>query len=279
MNNSLVKPALLAAMLHLHTVLTSQADAQILVTNVPLDAELPLEVPVAIENVTTISFPAAIQAIDAAGITTDGREPGLFQLAYIPLNSFFSVRALIPGGVANVNVRSAQKTYVLVLKESKMPWLAVNLGQRPPVTPVSPAAPALSTTQLLGLLDVARNYPALKKHHPQLVADVTVAQPRSVTDYPDFVVKLEEVFRFDAADALAFHLTLKSKVQREVRYRSGSWQVRVGDHLFPQFIADGNGILPALGEETVWFLIQGTPDGQRSSLSVHNTFVILVNPN
>jgi len=92
-------------------------------------------------------------------------------------------------------------------------------------------------------------------------------------------VRLDEVFRFDAADALAFHLTLKNKVQREVRYRPGSWAVRVGDHLFPQFIADGTGILPASGEETVWFLIQGTPDGQRSSLSVHNTFVILVNSN
>ncbi|MBL9170590.1 MAG: hypothetical protein JNN07_22855 [Verrucomicrobiales bacterium] len=279
MNNPLAKAALLAAMLHLHVLLTPQIQAQVLVTNLPLDAERPMEVPVGIANVTTISFPYTIEAIDAAGVTTDGRAPALFQLAYLRLNSFFSVRALLPGAIANVNVRSAQKTYVLVLKESKMPWLAVNLSKRSATAPTSPAAPPLSATQLLGLIDRARNYEALKQHHPELVADVTFARPRSTTDYPDFLVRLDEVFRFSGADALAFHVTLRSKVQREVRYRPGSWQVRVGDHLFPQAIADGNGVLPPLGEQRVWFVIQGAPDGQRTHLSVNNAFVILVNLN
>lgn len=268
---------LFMAFLNIHTVLAPLSGAPVLVTNLTLEAERVLEVPVAIENVTTISFPATIQAIDAAGISSDGRSPGLFQLAYMPLNSFFSVRALLPGAIANVNVRSGQKTYVIVLKESKDPILAVNLSQRLPITSTSAAAPALSATQLLGLLDRARNYPALKQHHPQLVTEVTVARPKSLTDYPAFVVRLEEVFRFSEADALVFHLTLISKSSTEVRYRPGSWAVRIGDHVFPQAIADETGVLAAQKEETVWFVIQGTPDGQRSHLSIHNDFTFLVN--
>lgn len=279
MKPSLINTGLFVAFLNIHTVLAPVSGAQVLVTNLTLDAERPLEVPVAIENVTTISFPSAIQAIDAAGVTSEGRPPGLFQLAYMPLNSFFSVRALLPGAVANVNVRAAQKTYVIVLKESKAPILAVNLNQRLPVAPISAAAPPLSATQLLGILDRARNYPALKEHHPTLVADVTTARPRSVTDYPSFVVRLDEVFRFADSDTVVFHLTLINKSGVEVRYRPGSWAVRVGDHLFPQAIADGTGRLPAQGEEGVWFAIQGTPDGQRSHLSVHNDFTVLVNTN
>jgi hypothetical protein len=53
-------------------------------------------VPVATNRVTTISFPSAITAIDGAGITVDGKTPGLFQLAHTKGSAFLSVRALSP---------------------------------------------------------------------------------------------------------------------------------------------------------------------------------------
>ena len=81
---------------------------------------------------------------------------------------------------------------------------------------------------MIGLLDLARAYEQLKPHHPRVAADVTVARPRSTSDYEGFALVLDEVFRFDVADALLFHVTLRNKTAKVVRYRPGSWAVRGG---------------------------------------------------
>ena len=61
-----------------------------------LNENVLIVVPVATNRVTTISFPSAITAIDGAGVTVDGKTPGLFQLAHTKGSAFLSVRALIP---------------------------------------------------------------------------------------------------------------------------------------------------------------------------------------
>jgi len=70
-----------------------------------LDENVLIVVPVATNRVTTISFPSAITAIDGAGITVDGKMPGLFQLAHTKGSAFLSVRALAPKASANLNIR------------------------------------------------------------------------------------------------------------------------------------------------------------------------------
>ena len=245
-----------------------------------------IELPVGLHRVTTVTFPHPIQSLDGASLTTDARTPGLFQVAQSAGNSSLALRALATGASANFNVRLDDRTYVFLLTESKSPILAVNFlsTAAAPMTTTTTgtapenSAPRLAPEQLVGLLDRARNYATLRQHHPSFVADVTIAQPRSVTDYPSFFARLEEVFRFDRADALAFRVTLKSKTGPEVRYRAGSWAVRVGDRLYPQGLADASGEVPARGEVTAWFLIQGSPDGQRNLLSPRNAFIVLVNP-
>ncbi len=252
------------------------------ITNLWLNDQTVAEIPVGLQRVTTVSFPGPIQALDAAGLTTDGRVPGLFQLAHQPGSSSFALRALATGASANLNVRLDQRLYVLLVSENRHPVLAVNF-LAPTATSGSAAgagaaAPTLTTSQLLGLLDKARAYEVLKQHHPRVVADVSVARPRSTNDYPACLVVLHEVFRFDDADALVFHVTLRNKTAQEVRYRPGSWAVRVGDRLYSQALADGDGIIPARGEAVAWFVIQGSPDGQRNQLSPRNPFIVLVNP-
>ena len=64
-----------------------------------LDENVLIVVPVATNRVTTISFPSAITAIDGAGVTVDGKTPGLFQLAHTKGSAFLSVRALFPKGI------------------------------------------------------------------------------------------------------------------------------------------------------------------------------------
>ena len=259
------------------------ADA-LLVTNLWLNDQAVVELPVGLHRVTTVNFPHPIQSLDGAGLTVDARTPGQFQIAQSAGTSSIAFRALTSGASGNFNVRLEDRTYVFLLSESRNPVLAVNfLGTTAVSTPVAGAmaetsSPTLTALQLVGLLDRARNYQTLRQHHPSLVADVTTAQPRSVTDYTTFTARLEQVLRFDQADALAFRVTLRSKNGKEVRYRAGSWAVRVGDRLFPQALADATGVIPARGEVTAWFLIQGSPDGRRNLVSPRNDFIVLVNP-
>ena len=276
MNRSIVKLLLCSI-----TLASAETPA---ITNVWLNERVVTEIPVGLHRVTTLNFPSTIQSVDAAGLTADGKTPGLFQVAHQPGQSSLALRALVPGGSANVNIRVAQSTHVLLLKESQNPVLAVNFlapapAARPtPATSVEPAASALTTSQLIGLLDRSRAYDQLKQHHPRMVAEVTVARPRSTNDYETFTVVLEEVFRFDLSDALVFHVTLRNKTATEVRYRAGSWAVRIGERLYPQTLADSDGLIPAHGESGAWFVIQGSPDGRRNGLSVRNPFIVLVNP-
>src|SRR5215210_1372298 len=51
------------------------------VQRVMLDERVVVTVPVATNRVTTISLPGPIAAIDAVGVTADGKTPGQFQLA------------------------------------------------------------------------------------------------------------------------------------------------------------------------------------------------------
>ena len=94
--------------------------------------------PVATNRVTTISFPGPIAAIDAVGVTADGKTPGQFQLAHTKGSSFVSVRALARKAATNLNIRWNKRTYVFELVESDTPVLALNLEDRAATEPSSP---------------------------------------------------------------------------------------------------------------------------------------------
>src|ERR1017187_3072035 len=96
-----------------------------------LDENVLIVVPVATNRVTTISFPSAITAIDGAGVTVDGKTPGLFQLAHTKGSAFLSVRALVPKASANLNIRWNDHTYVFELAESDQPVLSLNMDAPP----------------------------------------------------------------------------------------------------------------------------------------------------
>jgi len=96
-----------------------------------LDDHTVYEVPVSATRVTTISFPSAIAAVDAAFTTSDGKTPGVFQIAHTKGTAYLSVRALAKDATTNLNVRWNNRTYVFELRESTEPWYSVVL-QPPP---------------------------------------------------------------------------------------------------------------------------------------------------
>jgi hypothetical protein len=254
------------------------ADPPEFVQRITLDDRVVVTVPVATNRVTTISFPGPIAAMDAVGVTTDGKTPGQFQLAHSKGSSFLSVRALAGKARTNINIRWNKHTYVFELVESDTPVLSLNLEDRAAQETIQPA-PFVTPTRLLALLDKAKAFPLLKKQHPEAVADATVktfGDRPQVTEFADYEIRLEELFRFNPEDTLVFHITLRNKSDREIRYLPESFAVRVGNRLYYQSIGDAPGVMPPKSSSTVYFSITGTPDGGRNELSLKNEFAVLV---
>ena len=248
------------------------------IQRVPLDERVVVTVPVATNRVTTISFPGPIAAIDAVGVTADGKTPGQFQLAHTKGSTFVSVRALARKAATNLNIRWNKRTYVFELVESDNPVLSLNLDDPATAEAVLPA-PLLTPTQLLALLDKAKAFPLLKKQQPDAVAGAearTFGEKPQITDFNDYEIRIEEVFRFNTEDTLVFHVTLKNKSENEIRYLPESFCVRVGSRLYYQSISDAPGVLPPQSASTVYFGITGTPDGGRNELALKNEFSVLV---
>ncbi len=248
------------------------------IQHITLDERVVVTVPVATNRVTTISLPGPISAIDAVGVTADGKTPGQFQLAHTKGSSFVSVRALARKAATNLNIRWNKRTYVFELVESDAPVLALNLEDRA-ASEVAQPAPQVAPTRLLALLDKAKAFPLLKKQQPDAVAGSearTFGDEPQVTDFNDYEIRIEEVFRFNPEDTLVFHVTLRNKSEREIRYLPESFCVRVGNRLYHQSISDAPGLLPPHAASTVFFAITGTPDGGRNELSLKNEFSVLV---
>ena len=248
------------------------------VQRVTLDERVVITVPVSTNRVTTISFPGPIAAIDAVGVTADGKTPGNFQLAHTKGSSFVSVRALARKAATNLNIRWNKRTYVFELIEGDAPMLALNLDDRAASEIVQPA-PQVTPTRLLALLDKAKAFPLLKKQQPDTVAGAearTFRDEPQITDFNDYEIRIEEVFRFNPEDTLVFHVTLLNKSEREIRYLPESFCVRVGNRLYYQSVSDAPGLLPAHAASIVYFGITGTPDGGRNELSLENEFSVLV---
>ncbi|HWY75477.1 MAG TPA: hypothetical protein VN281_07665 [Verrucomicrobiae bacterium] len=254
------------------------AEPQESIQRVMLDERTVVTVPVATNHVTTISFPGPIAAIDAVGVTADGKSPGQFQLAHTKGSSFLSVRALTRKAATNLNIRWNKRTYVFELVESDAPVLALNLEDQATVESVQPA-PLVTPTRLLALLDKAKAFPLLKKQQPEAVANAearTFGDRPQITDFNDYEIRIEEVFRFNPEDTVVFHVVLRSKSNQEIRYLPESFALRVGNRLYYQSISDAPGVLPANAASTVYFAITGTPDGGRNELSLKNEFSVLV---
>jgi hypothetical protein len=245
-----------------------------------LDSNVSILVPVASNRVTTISFPSAITAIDGAGVTVDGKTPGLFQLAHTKSSAFLSVRALFPKASANLNVRWNDQTYVFDLIESSQPVLSLNL-EAPP-TPEEAGvgrAPEVSPLKLLSLLDKAKAFPLLKAQQPESVADVdftTYDGKPLVSEFNDYAIQIEQAFRFNAEDTLVFRLAITNKIDSPLIYQPDSFTLRAGDRLYPQSVSDADGAVPPKSRSIVYFAVTGTPDGGRNELSLKNPFTVLV---
>src|ERR1700761_5907047 len=128
-----------------------------------LDEQTVYVIPVAVDRVTTISFPGAISAMDAAQASADPQKLAPFLISHTHGSSYFSVRAEMRKALTNINVRWNNKSFVLELMETNDPLLSVTFVPAPDTSSPAYSEP-VTPSHLLALLDEAKAYPLLKAY-------------------------------------------------------------------------------------------------------------------
>ena len=271
--NPLTKFIILARALQL---MAGSASAQ-QVRDAVLDDRTVYNVPVSATRVTTVSFPSAISAIDGALVSTDGKTPGVFQVAHTKGTAYFSARALAHDGVTNLNVRWNNRTYVFELHESNAPCYSLIL--RSANEHGGRANRPLTPNRLLGLLDRAKAFPLLRQYQPESVCDVEMRDMTTtpmVSDCGDYEVRYEEAFRFPEPDALVFRLTVTNKSDKPLEHAPEKMEVRVGEHVLTPALTDLPGKLAPRSTTIGYIAIHcSTADGLRA-LSLKNDFSFIL---
>ena len=244
------------------------------VQDLPLDDHMVYSVQVSALRVTTVSFPSPIAAIDGALITTDGKTPGLFQIAHTNGTPYFSVRALAREAITNINVRWNDRTYVFELHENGESC-CYSLILRDDSGSATGTIRPLTPNRLLGLLDKAKAFSLLQQYRPEVIRDAEYRDCHSqplVSDCGDYVVNLIQAFRFPKDDTLIFQLNVLNKTDKPLQHSPERLQVHVGGRVFYPSLADLPAIVGPRGTAAGYIAVTGTPDGGQNDLSLKNDF-------
>lgn len=257
-----------------------------------LDEYLAYTIPVPYaEGCTTFMFPAPIQALRAAKITTDiskKNSTAEFYLDYRPGGYFFSVRALKAQAKDVLTVIYDQKAYNFVLQASDEPLYTVTLyGPNGSSALLKKTSRPVTPTRLAQLLDVVKAYDVLKLHHPEAVVDVETTRPALIMKYTGFDCLIDQVYRFDREDTLFFRCLLRNYTPKDTYYKPQDIAVRCQGRIYSQSLVDASGIMPAaflmpgdreptFSQTLFYFSITGTPLGGRNNLAPDNNWNVLV---
>jgi hypothetical protein len=196
-----------------------------------------------------------------------------------------SIQALRPDSQDTLSVFLNDKVYQLFLKANEaQPLLTVEFKYRPALEGVQVAS--VSPNRLIDCLTRAKAFAVLRKYDPQALEGVTHVLSNHLIDYPDFRVQVSDIFRFDDADTLVFHILLENRTNREIDYQRSGLSVRVESQnpdqpkagaLYDASIVDASGVMPAHSVTSAWFAITGTRSGGRNELDpARNIFTVLV---
>jgi hypothetical protein len=242
----------------------------------PLDERTVYEIPISRDSPTTLMFPSAPTAIEAANVSASAETLAPVMLAYTPGRYFFSVRATVPNAHAAINVVWKNKTYVIRFATSAEPFASVTFYEEAASGPATAVRRRVTPEVLLSLLDRAKNYALVQAQYPEAVSQIEHATPGSVTYYRDFRVIVEEAFRFDPEDTLVFRLRFENTGGNEVIYQPQRLAARIGQNVYFASIADASGIVPPKAGTAGYFAITGTPRGTRANLSLKNFVSVIV---
>jgi hypothetical protein len=257
----------------------NNADLRRKVVQLALNQNEPANVKVGLNGITTVQFPAKIEAIDGYGFSMQpNAESDFFQLSYHKGTNFLSLKALRPGVNANLTVVINEKVYCLFCEEDSDPSFVVIFGVPAESTRLvasneeSRGDKAVSTARLLGFLDKVKGYPTLKTVEPDSLDGLEVAEPNKNAAVGDIETVIKRVIRDDSLDAVGFEVELNNKSKSDFYFDPEGFSVRVGDQQYDQSISDAGGIVPAGTSVPAFFAVTGTPSGGRNDLAVNQDF-------
>lgn len=264
--------------------------------NFSLDEQTPYQIPVAEHRgMTTLVFPEPPQNFAAARIAfvePGGTVPDVSKddrIDFVVLahrgSTTCSIRAVRPDAQDTLSVFLAGKVYQLFLRaDDGQPLLTVEFHFRP--TSGTVRTDAVSSNRLIDCLTRAKAFSVLRKYYPGELDGVTHVTSNRVIKYPGFRVQISDIYRFDDADTLVFHILLENQTDDKIPYQRRELSVRVelqspdfraAPPLYDASIVDASGVMPPRSVTSAWFAITGTRNGGRNNLDpARNVFTVLV---
>ena len=252
------------------------------VVRIILNQNEPADVKVGLQGITTLQFPAKIEAIDGYGFAVQPNpETDEFQLSYNKGTNFLSLKALRSGVKANLTVVLNEKVYCLFCEEDRDPSFVVIFGApgeggrfvaTSDAESSAPGKKVVSPARLLGFLDKVKGYPTLKTAAPDSIASLSVAEPNKTAAVGEIETVIKRVVRDDSMDSVGFEIQVNNRGQADFYFDPEGFAVRVGDEKYDQSISDAGGIVPAGASVPAFFVVTGTANGGRNDLAVNQNF-------
>ncbi|MBC7365928.1 MAG: hypothetical protein H7343_03800 [Undibacterium sp.] len=238
----------------------------------PLDERTIYSVRLSREEPTTCVFPGALKAIVGANVSTKIEDNPAVLLSHEAGTEYFSLRSLKENAVGAPNVLFRGRVYALSFSTAAEADRAVVFLDEP----LNGGPPRkLSSEILRALIERARQQDRPAAQFPGTQVFTDRAPPGSVTAYRNFTATIESITRFEAEDALVFHVKLENSMAVAVPYDPQGLAIRRDREFFPAAFAGASGAIPGRGISFAYLVIAGGPAG-RANLSVREKFSVIV---
>ena len=258
------------------------------VVQTTLNQSEPAEVKVGLQGITTLEFPANVEAINGYGFSTQpNSDTDEFQLTYEKGTNFLSLKALRAGVRANLTVVLNEKVYCFYCEEDSDPSFVVIFAApgennrfvaKGELQPVVAEKKALNHEQLLSFLAKVKGYSALKTGSPEAIASLRVAEPEKSAAVGAIETVIKRVVGDESLGLVGFEVELANRSQSDFYFDPDGFSVRVDDATYDACISDAGGIVPARTSVSAFFAVEGTVAGGANQLSVDRNFDLQLRP-
>ena len=246
-----------------------------------LDATQPVVVSIGTKQATILEFPRKVTGLLGYGLS-NGTEPGSYHYAHPKDSRILSLRCVQPGREANIGVMLGKDLFLLHLKPSETAPPAIRFvdGKRQgqlrarkiSATAIPDKRLDYSTDKLLNLLKLARNERVFSAYLPHLYKDAESRKAALSYDDGDTATVIRQLYRFPEEDAMVLLGEIHNRLDYPIRIDPASFEVRVGQRVYPVVLVDSPEMVPASGKVAAHVIVKGDTEGNRAHLSIKNDF-------
>jgi hypothetical protein len=255
------------------------------VVRMPLNQNEPTEVKVGLEGITTLEFPAKIEAINGYGFALQPNpDTDAFSLTYDKGTNFLSLKALRAGVSANLTVVINEKVYCFFCEQDNDPSFVMifgapgeqSIGAEGTQVESAPRKKEISREQLVGFLGELKDYVRLKAVAADSISTLNVAEPNKMSTIGAIETVIKRVVRDDSLGLIGFEVELSNRGQSDYYLDPEGFAVRVGDARYEQSISDCGGIVPAGTSVPAFFVVTPAANGGQNDLAVDQNFEVQI---